>query len=232
MYKVGISIGSDPGKRMGLHRGYADALVAVAALPVLFPGALGKLSDLQGVAKELMGGVNALVVSGGGDVAPNLYGATDSHPSVHGVESDRDALELALVREALDQGKRVLGICRGIQVINVAFGGTIIQDLLEQGFDGHDQEDVECGVAHSVTIAKDSVLEHMFGHECGVNSLHHQAVEEVGHGLVVTARSDDGVIEGLEGNNLLAVQWHPERMFQEFQKQSSLFRWVVGEDEA
>ncbi len=232
MFKVGVALGSVPGDRVGLHRGYVDGLVAVEAVPVLLPGALGKLTDFQGVAKELMGEVDSLMVTGGGDVAPSLYGATDAHQSVYGVEPDRDAFEVALVHEALEQGKRVLGICRGIQVINVAFGGTIIQDLQEQGFDDHRRVDAEYGVAHSVTLAQGSVLAAMFGPECGVNSLHHQAVERVGDTLLATARSTDGVVEGLEGKNLVAVQWHPERMLQEFPGQIALFRWVAGGSKA
>jgi len=228
VFKVGVALGSVPGERVGLHRGYIEGLVAVDAVPVLFPGTLGRLKDYREVAKELVGEVDSLMVTGGGDVDPGLYGAAELHPSVYGVEKDRDVFEVALVREAMAQGKRVLGICRGIQVINVAYGGTIIQDLAEQGFDDHRRGDVEYSVAHSVTLADGSVLAKMFGQECGVNSLHHQAVDKVGDGLVVTARSDDGVIEGLEADNLVAVQWHPERMLQGYPEQLALFNWVVG----
>lgn len=161
---------------------------------------------------------DALVLTGGGDIDPRIYGGNAVHGSLYEVSPERDAFEAAHVRRALDVGIPVLGICRGMQLVNVALGGTLITDLEEAGHPPHRTVNgVKC--RHGVRLEPGSVMAGRLGIDSGwVISSHHQAVDRPGEGLAVTARSDDGVIEALEltgtGGELriLCVQWHPERM--------------------
>ena len=147
-----------------------------------------------------------LLLPGGGDLDPALYGQPDrgSHPG----DLRHDRLELALAREFLAAGKPVLGICRGLQVVNVALGGTLVQDL-----PGHSQQ-AGADRVHPVTAVVGSLAAALWGRRFWVNSAHHQAAARPGTGLRVTARADDGTVEALEGEWLpvWAFQWHPERM--------------------
>lgn len=154
----------------------------------------------------------ALVLAGGGDVAPEHYGRTNCG-SV-GIDPRRDAAEFTLIEAFLAAGKPILGICRGHQILNIALGGTLIQDLgPEQNLFHRTRSDGSDGV-HAVQAAEDSVLYRLYGPVFCVNSAHHQAAEKPGRGLRVTARSESGVIEALEHESLplLSVQFHPERM--------------------
>lgn len=148
---------------------------------------------------------DALVLPGGGDLQPRLYGQTPL--STSDAEPERDTYELALFHSFLANQRPVLGVCRGEQLINVALGGTLLQHI-----DGHSQ----LGGAdrrHAVHT-DDPVLTELYGGSFTVNSAHHQAVDRLGAGLRITARSEDGVIEGLRHTVLpvCAVQWHPERL--------------------
>lgn len=155
-------------------------------------------------------GYDGLVLCGGGDVAPGLYGQENrgSQPP----DPLRDESELALVRAWLDAGKPILGICRGAQVLNVALEGTLIQDLPAPLLPFHVWE--ERDKVHPVHSLPGSLLHRLYGPLFSVNSAHHQAADRPGRGLAVTARSEGGVAEALElpGRPVLGVQFHPERM--------------------
>jgi putative glutamine amidotransferase len=161
---------------------------------------------------------DALLLTGGGDVDPVLYGAAPDPHTVF-VNRERDESEIALVRCFLDHHKPVFGICRGIQVLNVAQGGRLIQHLPNYpatgGAEGHAQV-AGRDVRHRVSLEAGSRLVSVLGPEGEVNSAHHQALDPaaVGAGLRVAARSPAGIIEAVEGeaDPVLAVQWHPERM--------------------
>lgn len=148
-----------------------------------------------------------LLLPGGGDMDPALYGQADrgSHPP----DQERDRLELELLELFLTAGKPVLGICRGIQVINVFFGGTLRQDI-----PGHDQIDGRDRL-HRVTAAPCSLSARFYGPSFLVNSAHHQAVDRLGAGLRATAWAEDGTVEALRHDTLpvWGLQWHPERLF-------------------
>ena len=148
---------------------------------------------------------DGLLLPGGGDLEPWRYG--QSNTASHGLEPERDTAELLLLERFTAVGKPVLGICRGLQVINVFFGGTLIQDL-----PGHDAVDGGDRL-HAVHTAP-AALFGLFGEESVVNSAHHQAAGRLGSGLRVTQWALDGVIEALEHRTLpvLGVQWHPERL--------------------
>ncbi len=195
-----------------LPRRYTDMVAAAGGLPVLLP----PLPAVAGVLSRLDG----LVLSGGGDIDPAHYGAARDDASGP-ANPERDAAELGLWRHALASGLPVLGICRGLQVINVAQGGTLHQHVPDLvGHDGHSPDPGSYG-SHKVSVAPTSRLAGVVGRtETAVPTHHHQAIDRLGAGLVATAWTDDGVIEAIEfsadedpagaGRFMLAVQWHPE----------------------
>lgn len=178
---------------------YARAVAEVGGLPVLI--------SAEADPAMLVARLDGILFSGGADIAPACYGA-DPDPDLGAVDPPRDDFELALARAAFDADAVVLGICRGVQLLNVARGGTLRQhvpthDHLANGIDH---------LAHAVTTEPGSTLRAVLGAEARVNSLHHQVVDRPGEGMVVVARADDGAIEATElpGADVLAVQWHPE----------------------
>jgi putative glutamine amidotransferase len=160
---------------------------------------------------------SGLVLSGGGDIDPLLYNRPDVVPMVSEVDKKRDAFELRVIETALRRSMPVLGICRGMQLFNVFHGGALVPDIEAAGYGSHrgDKGDRR----HGVDIVSGSTLQTVCGVASGeVNSAHHQAIERVGHGLRVVARSTDGIIEAVEWEEgrlhapVQLVQWHPERM--------------------
>ncbi|HSD27414.1 MAG TPA: gamma-glutamyl-gamma-aminobutyrate hydrolase family protein [Vicinamibacteria bacterium] len=208
---VGVTLGD--GDQPGFHavrEDYVRSVDQAGAVPVVLPPVS------PGVAPALLDRLDGLLLSGGVDVDPALYGQ-EPHPKLGRVDRRRDDFELALVREALRRDLPVLAICRGHQVLNVATGGTLVQDIpsLVQGQVSHDGPGPRWRRAHKVEVTAFSRLREILGQDTvQVNSIHHQAVDRVGDGLVVSARCpDDGVVEGLErpgSRFVVAVQWHPE----------------------
>ena len=173
--------------------------------------------------EHVLARVDALVLTGGADVDPKLYGEAP-HASFESAEAGRDAFEIELSRAAVKAGVPLLAICRGMQVLNVAMGGTLIQDIPSQvsGALGHSVPEPRFAIAHEVWVSTGSRLatllaDHMEdGETCHVNSRHHQAVKVAAPGFDVTATSPDGVIEAMEKPGAafcLAVQWHPENFW-------------------
>jgi putative glutamine amidotransferase len=172
-----------------------------------------------GAAGELMAGLDGLVLSGGVDIAPSFYGGAERYVKAPKEwQPLRDGFELSVLEEAWKRGLPVLGVCRGLQLINVARQGSLVQDLGEgdavhENVSGVDKE-------HGVRVEEGTLLSAAVGVDGGrVNSAHHQAVERLGADLRVNCRAEDGTIEGIEWDEpagkpfLLAVQWHPERMY-------------------
>jgi len=163
-----------------------------------------------------------VLLAGGGDVDPARYGA-EAHRAFDAAEPGRDAYEIELVQRALEEGLPVLAICRGLQLLNVARGGTLMQHIPEHvpHAVNHVLREPADAVAHSVAVADDGLLHRLLHDQltdgvCRVNSRHHQAVQDVGTGLGVAARAPDGVIEALEDPDrlfCLGVQWHPENFW-------------------
>ena len=197
--------------RVGQSRAYLDALNRAGAAPLLIPPQAG-----EGRLRRLYDLLDGLLLPGGPDVDPVHY---DQPPhETARIVPERDEIELALARRAMADGKPLLAICRGIQVLNVALGGSLYQDIADQ-LPQADKHDWYPGyardlLAHSVTVTAPSRLAEIVGAgELPVNSRHHQALAEVAGELVVVARAPDGVIEAVEGRNhpfALGVQWHPE----------------------
>ena len=159
---------------------------------------------------EVEGEFDGLILCGGNDIDPKYYGE-EMNGAVN-IDYERDAAEFKLAKEYIEAGKPVMGICRGHQLLNVYFGGT-----LQQHIDNVEKHRVEGTVEqiHPTRAMEGSICEHLYGSEFVVNSIHHQAVKDLGKGLKVTMTSiDDGIVEGFEHETLpvLGVQWHPERM--------------------
>lgn len=161
--------------------------------------------------------LDGLVFTGGGDIDPERFNGKP-HPKIYGISPERDEMEFALLSKALDSRKPFLAICRGIQVLNIAFGGdlyTHIQDQLQPSLK-HDwyPKFSRDKLAHEVSLVSGSKLDEIFGaKQIRVNSLHHQGIARVGKGLKATAFAPDGLVEGLEvegADFALGVQWHPE----------------------
>jgi len=208
-----------------LERAYVDAVVRAGGVPLVLPAC--DPAEAEAVA----GCLDGLLLSGGGDVDPALYGGSPS-PEIKGVEPDRDAWEVALVKYAVRVGLPVLGTCRGSQVLNVAMGGTLVPHLPELTSNRHCQRDRWSQAVHDVTIQRASRLRAVIGFNViGVNSLHHQSVDLVGTGLRAVGWAEDGVVEAIEGlgsTPVLGVQWHPE-LLPGLEGHSALFAWLIGE---
>lgn len=177
---------------------------------------------------------DGLLLTGGGDIEPSRYGQepNGSNPP----DPERDRAELALARAYLEAGKPVLGICRGHQILNVVLGGTMVQDLGEHLNLFH-RRMVEDRV-HPVWAQEGSILHALYGSTFAVNSAHHQAVDVPGKGLIITARSESGVVESIElpDRPVLGVQFHPERMTCDHLRPdtvdgAAIFRWFLSQCE-
>jgi putative glutamine amidotransferase len=198
--------------RVRVNEAYINALASAGLIPVVLPPlrpdmAVAALSDIAG-----------LVLTGGEDVDPALFGQVP-HPATGLPHAARDSYEFALARTAFEQRIPTLAICRGEQIMNVALGGTLVQDIPSQAPSAidHDPAGRRADRVHRVDIEPDSMLAKSIGATTiRTNSLHHQAVDRVASGLRVVARSEDGIIEGLESVDpawwMVAVQWHPEEL--------------------
>lgn len=227
---IGIPAGLHHDRRgrvyVQLPRAYGSAVEAAGGAPVL----IQPLDDAA-TLDRILGTLDGLLFPGGLDVHPARYGE-ERHPTVT-VDEPLDALELGLARRAAERELTTLGICRGQQLLNVALGGSLIQDLPSAGT-AHPQSDaaIRDDLAHTVEVAADSRLASIFGATSfGVNSFHHQAVKALGRGLKPVAWSPDGVIEAVESTEhpwLLAVQFHPENLVPSHEPSRRLFAAFVA----
>lgn len=208
---IGITGNFNEGQ-LKLLPGYFRSIEAAGGTPVVIPPRRKPDASLI----SLIDRIDGLLLSGGADINPILMGE-DPVPALHGINNERDAFELALTRLAYNRQVPMLGICRGIQVLAAALGGTVMQDIAtampHSTLIKHSQ-DADRGVAtHFVTAEADSVVGRLLGTRFAVNSFHHQAVGEPGPHFRVTARSADGVVEAIESTDMksiIGVQWHPE----------------------
>jgi putative glutamine amidotransferase len=208
MVTIGITTyARDKEDRYSIPGLYLDAVRAAGGIPIL-------LTPGEPQVELLLSQVNGLLLAGGGDVNPDRYDSS-GHPEVYAVDEARDVLEFQLVSMALEQRLPLLGICRGLQVINVALGGTLIEHLP----DVIEDKTAHCLVPrapteHAIKLAADSRLAEIYQEtHFSAASWHHQAIGDVAPGLTIVGRAPDGTIEALEMANhpeLIAVQWHPE----------------------
>lgn len=208
---------------------YVRAVALGGGAPLVIPPHLEKI-PLRVIFERLDG----LILSGGGDVQPALFGEENSG-LLQSMDEQRDRTELILARWALAEGLPLLAICRGVQVLNVATGGTLVQDISTQVSDALSHRSStgrpRDAVDHTVEVAADSRLAALVGvGELGVNSAHHQAIKVAGAGLIITAHAPDGVIEALENPDhpfCVGVQWHPEAMVESHPVMRHLFEGLV-----
>lgn len=234
---IGISgslIIDDAGSFAGYKRSYVNndyilSVIRNGGIPFIIP-----FNENEEVIKAQMEMIDGLLLSGGQDVAPKNYGEEPT-PKLGDIFPERDDFEYGLLKSALEAKKPVLGICRGSQIINTYFNGSLYQDLSYIGKDvlKHNQVNSPSMVTHSVTIDKSSKLFDIFGEEkIMVNSFHHQAVKKVGEGLVKTAKAPDGIVEAIEKTDypfLVAVQWHPEMLQNSVDMMNKLFLRFIKE---
>ncbi|NLG57295.1 MAG: gamma-glutamyl-gamma-aminobutyrate hydrolase family protein [Clostridiales bacterium] len=232
MVKIGLSTSQDTTtSREGMPPDYISAVLRAGALPLIFPILPLGHAQYEGFIDAMVRSVDAIIFTGGPDFDPVIYGQ-EKHPGCGNIHPERDEVDLLLARAAIKAGKPILGICRGLQLINVAMGGTLYQDLAAQlGFPAERHQSKERS-AHEVKLEEDTLLRRITGvNAFSVNSRHHQAIERVGEGLRISARSEDGVIEAVEfesGYPGLALQWHPENLAEERTDQQALFHWLAG----
>ena len=220
MIGVGGSILFDEGgmfpgyPRAYVNDDYIAAVEAAEAIPLILP----VTEDAEAV-REMVSRVDGVILSGGYDVNPVLF---DEEPhKLLGMTLDRrDTFDRLLIEEAQRQAKPILGICRGLQILNVCFGGTLYQDcsLAENSYVKHWQGNQPAQRTHKINIVENSILHSIFGSQTRVNSFHHMAVHEVAPGFKVMARAEDGIIEAIEkedGSFVLGVQFHPEMTHRE-----------------
>jgi putative glutamine amidotransferase len=221
--QVAVVVGRTPADRYSVHRGYVEALWAVGATAVLVPAGPG--ADVDRSA-ELVEAADALLITGGGDVDPARY--DQEVAGAYELDPDRDAVEVAMLHAARTTGRPVLGICRGIQLIAAGLGGSLVQDLAAAGHLGHWEEERQYEPVHEVVADVGSLAAAALAGAVTVNSIHHQAVVDPGPDLRATAWSPDGVIEAIEGDGVLGVQWHPERLIGADGRHLAPFRWLVS----
>jgi putative glutamine amidotransferase len=198
--------------RVRVNRAYTDAIVAAGLIPLVVPPVPAEL------APAILDVVAGLVLTGGEDIDPSYFGAV-RHPATGAANDDRDRCELALAREAAARRLPTLAICRGVQLLNVALGGSLIQDLPTEhgGPVEHDAEGERGARVHDVEVAAGSRLGGIVDARwITTNSFHHQAVDRLGAGLCTVATSPDGVVEAVECSDrawwMVGVQWHPEEL--------------------
>lgn len=198
------------------NEAYIKAIDNAGGIPILLPPSTEAISMI----KE----VDGLLLQGGADVDPSSY-KEERHACCGESSIEEDRFHIQLLIEAEKQNKPVLGICRGMQLINAAFGGTLYQDRKENpGFAEHLNKELYADGVHTISIRKDSFLAKALKEEhIKVNSLHHQMIKNLAPGFKVAAESCDGVIEAIERGNIWAVQWHPEAMLSVSDSMKSVF---------
>ncbi|MDI3339047.1 MAG: gamma-glutamyl-gamma-aminobutyrate hydrolase family protein [Sphaerobacter sp.] len=222
--------GDRPERRYTLATTYSDAVDAAGGVPIILP-------YHEGSVERILDIVDGLVLSGGADLRPDRYGDTTVHPTVYGIDDLRDSFEVALVERAIARGVPILGICRGCQVLNVALGGTLIQDIPDQHGTTIEHRQSERTIppaepSHSVSVESGSLLETVYGAtSLATNSFHHQAIRDIAPSLRLAGRAPDGIVEAVWRPGptwVLGLQWHPELMFRAHPEHLRPFQALVA----
>jgi putative glutamine amidotransferase len=216
--------------RYAASKPFIMALLAVGAAPVIIPLGMG---DAQ--LHEIYARMDGVLLAGGNDLSPTTYGQT-LYPKTNGIDTSRDECELIMARWALADHKPLFGICRGIQALNVAAGGTLIQDVTDMLPHAirhqYAPEKPRDYVAHDIDTLNGTRLARILGQHARVNSFHHQAIERVAAGFHISAYAPDGVIEAIEHDNgtfAVGVQWHPESLIDSDPTMRALFETFVAQ---
>lgn len=224
---IGLTAAYDQEKqtfRLGTE--YFRSVQAAGGLPLLLP-----ITPNEALWQPYLANIDGFIFTGGCDITPKFYGA-QTQPFCGETQDFRDSFELSLLKAALAHNKPVLAICRGHQLVNVAFGGTLYQDLSTEKPSTivHRQPEPYETPTHDVMLDGSSPLARLLGNRIRVNSFHHQAIADLGNGLVAVGYSEDGLIEAVlspETPMLLSVQWHPERLYQTESSARALFEQLV-----
>lgn len=223
---IGITSGLKKDVRINscLNYDYVAAINSAGGIAVILP----VITD-ENQLDEYIKIIDGVVFSGGEDISPYYYGENPTKEIGKTCES-RDSFEMGLIKRAISENKPVLGICRGMQLINVVLGGTLHQDIntqINNSLEHRSSEDQLGSPHHRVKILEDSLLYKLLNErEIGVNSFHHQSVKDIGTGLKPVAFSSDGVVEGIETTKssfLLGVQWHPEKLVDNYPNLGNIF---------
>lgn len=210
-----------------LHQDYYRAISQFGGLPILLPG--NNIVDVEDILKLADG----VLITGGADIDPSFYGESP-HIELGNINPYRDEFEIVLAQLAVDRGIPILGICRGAQVMNVAMGGTLYQDInsqFERNTIAHRQKAPSWHEFHDIIIEEDSLLFNIVGERSiRVNSFHHQAAREIGPGLEIIARAPDGIVEAIAKPDhpfALGLQWHPEKMLDSQMHSQDIFNAFI-----
>ncbi|MEJ6471390.1 gamma-glutamyl-gamma-aminobutyrate hydrolase family protein [Fusobacterium animalis] len=215
-------------KRAYVNKDYVDAVIRAGGVPLIIPFSTDKEVIIS--QAQLIDG---LILSGGHDINPYNYGQEPSQ-KIGETFPERDTYEMILLEESKKRNIPILGICRGFQLINVAAGGTLYQDLslIPGNILKHNQVSNPTLKTHKVEIKENSFISSIFGKETMVNSFHHQVIDKVANDFIVVAKASDGVVEAIEHKTykfLVAVQWHPEMLAVNCEKARELFSKFVEE---
>lgn len=208
--------------------GYLDSIIQGGATPIVIP-----VSNNNEVIDRQIEILDGVIISGGYDVSPRFYNE-DSTKFIQEIHPLRDEFEIKLIEKAMKKGIPVLGICRGLQLINVVNGGTLYQDnsLVKNHFIKHVQNTLPEYSTHKITIEKDSFLYDILGAETMVNSYHHQSIKDLAKGFKIVGKSSDDIVEAIEwikdDRVILGVQWHPEMMSEVDEKTANIFRYFIS----
>lgn len=212
--------------RMMLNEDYSRSVIASGAIPFIIP-----IHDNYDVVYQQVSRVDGILLSGGQDVHPRLY-QQQPNQKLGAVSRERDTFEYLVIKAALALNKPIFGICRGSQVLNVYFGGTLFQD---NGIKGEVFQHVQDGnptlTMHTVIIEEDSfVFNALNKKELEVNSFHHQSIDQIAPTMKVVARALDGIVEAIQHKELpiFAVQWHPEMLSRENEEARKLFEYFIN----
>ena len=219
----------------GIHRAYVNndyvkAIEKAGGIPIILPLILNE-EDVEAQVEA----VDGILLTGGYDVHPQFYGE-EPMEKLGFVLQERDKHEIELIKNAIELNKPIFGICRGIQILNVALGGSLYQDIsyVDGSTIKHMQNSLKGAPSHTVDVIKGTKLFEQLGEKILTNSLHHQAVKEPAESLEITALSKDGIVEALEysgENYVVAVQWHPEMMYENYPIMLKLFERLVSESQ-
>lgn len=221
-----VEMGNDPFRRYMKNK-YLKALTDSGAVPMMLPDTCE-----EAALRQAFEGCDGLLLPGGADINPALYGERP-HAKCGKPNETRDIAEPFLLKLAMESGRPVLGICRGCQMINVALGGSLWQDIgeMEGKHPGHMAFLRRARHVHTVTLEKGGLLPHTGGRDIqGVNTMHHQALHRIAPCLVTAAVSEDGIAEAVQledGRFVLGVQWHPEHLFQKDCFSQDIFRAFI-----
>ena len=213
-------------ERLYTNKDYVDSVLRAGAAPIMLP----TIEDEETIMRQL-DAIDALIVMGGYDVDPSFFGEEPLN-CLGEVFPKRDIFEIALLKEAIKRGIPTLGICRGMQIMNVCFGGSLYQDISLIKRDiliQHNQKARPFTPTHSIKMEEGTIMKEVFGKEERVNSYHHMAVNRVAKDFIVSSRAPDGIIESIEHKDglMMGVQFHPEMLSAKYPSVQNLFNTLV-----